>query len=130
MKSLLLGITALCLNVVIAKNSLANLKITKLEMCDPSVDYPLKFSNTIKTDDGKQYLSGKAEFKVDFGADSDYNITIKAKKTKDAADFSPMVNFYEEDTCAALQKYLGKFFEDLETSVGIEAGKCPVEKVV
>lgn len=56
-------------------------------------------------------------------------MSVSIKKTKDLADFSPLVNFYEEDTCAALKKYLGDFFIDLEKASGIEGGKCPIDKV-
>ncbi|KAK9732015.1 hypothetical protein QE152_g13175 [Popillia japonica] len=99
-----------------------------MEMCDPSVNYPLMMTNEIRTEGDKQFLSGKGDFKVDFGANSEYKITVNIKKTRDAAEFAPLISFEEPDTCAAIQKYLGDFFNELEKSAGIESGKCPIEK--
>lgn len=50
---------------------ISNLRITKMESCDSSVDYPLKFTNKFRIEGGKQLITGKAEFKVNFGEDSD-----------------------------------------------------------
>ncbi|KAI4460249.1 hypothetical protein MML48_6g00009351 [Holotrichia oblita] len=94
-------------NIAECKNSLANLKITKMQMCDPSVNYPLMMTNEIRTEGDKQYLSGKGDFKIDFGADSEYKMTANIKKTRETAEFSPLLTFDEPDTCAAIKKYLG-----------------------
>lgn len=61
----------------------STLKITKMEMCDPTADYPLKLANQIVTkDDGMQYLSGVSVFTVDFGKDSDVSCVPKSSKPR------------------------------------------------
>lgn len=40
-------------------------------MCDPKIEYPINLDYKITEKDGKQYLTGKSTFKVDFGKDSD-----------------------------------------------------------
>lgn len=53
-----------------------------MEMCDPSVNYPLMMTNEIRTEGDKQFLSGKGDFKVDFGANSEVNKLILMFKIK------------------------------------------------
>lgn len=46
------------------------MKITKMVMCDPSVDYAHKLFNELRMEGNKQLLTGKMIFKTTFGENS------------------------------------------------------------
>lgn len=50
------------------------------------------------------------------------------KKSKEDTEFIPIINLYEEDTCAAMKKYTSEMVEDMQKFIGMEPGKCPIAK--
>nr|XP_022909497.1 uncharacterized protein LOC111420684 [Onthophagus taurus] len=105
-----------------------NFKVTKFEVCDPSYDYPLKVIYKFRKDDaGNQFLSGEGHFKVNFGEDSDFNISITMKQSQ-KDEYARLVSLYDEDTCEALKKFVGPFFHDMQKASGVNPGTCPVPK--
>ncbi|XP_017774398.1 PREDICTED: uncharacterized protein LOC108561110 [Nicrophorus vespilloides] len=103
------------------------IRVTKAEHCDPIADYPLKTAAKFRTVKGVQYFDFNANYTIPFA----YNATIDfhVAVSKNGKNFVHLMSLHEDDVCKFHKKYMGVFYDQILTKLGLQKGQCPVPKV-